>query len=119
MAYNTSIQSSAGFLPFYLMFGQQAKLPIGLIYGTGNQEGESHSVGIYVASLKTKMSTAFDIMRKNESKHHVYQKELYDQKVYGKLFEAGDWVWLYSPLVSRGGSRKLNCPWKGPCTVIK
>ena len=76
----------------YLMFGWQAQLPIDLIYGTGIQEGESHSVGEYVASLKTKMSTAFDIVRKSISKHHVYQKELYDQKVHGQLFEAGDWV---------------------------
>ena len=44
-----------------------------------NQEGESHSVGKYVASLKTKMSTAFYIVRKNVSKYHVYQKKLYDQ----------------------------------------
>ena len=119
MAYNTSIQSSIGFSPFYLMFGLQAKLPIDLAYGTGNQEGESQSVGEYVASLKTKMSTAFDLVSKNVSKHHVYQKELYNQKVHGELFEAGDWVWLYSPVVSRGGSRKFNCPWKGPYTVIK
>ena len=46
MAYNTNNQSSTGFLPFYLMFGWQAKLLIDLIYGTGNQEGEGHSVGI-------------------------------------------------------------------------
>ena len=64
MGYNTSIQSSTGFSSFYLMFGRQAKLLIDLIHGTGNQEGESQSVGEYVASLKTKISTEFDIVRK-------------------------------------------------------
>ena len=53
------------------------------------------------------------------SQHHVYQKELYDQKVHRKPFSTGDWVWLYSPVVGKGGSHKLHCPWKGPYTVIK
>ena len=83
MAYNVSVHPSTGFLPFYLMFGQQARLPIDLIYGTGPQVVENQSVGEYAASLKSRVSTTFDLVRRNVSQHHVYQKELYDQKVYG------------------------------------
>ena len=119
MAYNASIQSSTGFSPFYLMFGRQARLPVDLIHGTGPKAMENQSVGEYVASLKSRISAAFDLVRRNVSKHHVYQKELYDQRVHGQPFNTGDWVWLYSPVVGRGGSRKLNGPWKGPYTVMK
>ena len=118
MAYNVSVHPSTGFSPFYLMFGRQARLPIDLIYGTGPQVMENQSVGEYAASLKSRVSAAFDLVRRNVSQHHVYQKELYDQKVHGQPFSTGDWVWLYSPVVGKGGSRKLNCPWKGPYTVI-
>ena len=45
------------------------------------------------------MSEAFEIVRRNVSKHHQYQKVLYDEKVHGKPFEPGDWVWLHSPVI--------------------
>ena len=115
MAYNMSIQSSTGFSPFYLMFGQQARLPIDLIYGTGPQVVEN------ATSLKNRIlvSAAFDLVRRNVSQDHVYQNKLYDQKVHGQPFNTGDWVRLYLPVVGRGGSHKLNCSWKGPYTVMK
>lgn len=119
MAYNTSVQSSTGFTPFYLMFGHQARLPVNIIYGTGAPEGESRDVSTYVASLKRRMVEAFEIVRRNVSKHHQHQKMLYDEKVHGKPYEPGDWVWLHSPVVPRGNSRKLHCPWKGPYTIVK
>ena len=45
------------------------------------------------------------------------QKDLYDEKVHGQPFEPGQLVWLHSPAVRRGQSRKLHCPWTGPFRV--
>ena len=46
------------------------------------------------------------------------QKDLYDKRAHGKPYIIGDYVWLHSPVVPRGGSRKLHHPWTGPYKVI-
>ena len=52
---------------------------------------------------------------------HEYsrRKEVFDQKIEGNPYQVGDLVWLYSPAVSRGHSRKLHKPWVGPFKIAK
>ena len=38
LAYNSSVHALTGFSPFFLMFGQQVKLPVDLMYGSSKIE---------------------------------------------------------------------------------
>jgi len=116
MAYNSSVQSSTGYTPFYLMFGRQARLPIDVLYGTREDSYQSH--GNYAKLLECRLTNAFDIVREHVSKEHQRQKHFYDAKVHGEPYKAGDYVWLHSP-PPKGTSRKLHHPWTGPFKVIK
>ena len=109
MAYNTSVQASTGYTPFYLMFGHQARLPADVIYGTTNTTEQS--VNEYARTLRRIMEGAFTLARQHSLKQQLKQKELYDRKIHGKPFEKGDYVWLDSPMGQGGASKKLHHPW--------
>ena len=117
MAYNTSVHSSTGFSPFYLMFGRQAKLPLDIVYGSAPTKAELHHQ--YARKLKQTLERAYSTAREHVGTAVERAKETYNGKVHGDSFEAGDLVWLNNPVVPRGVPRKLHCPWSGPFKVVK
>ena len=118
MAYNSSIHSSTGHTPFYLMFGRQARLPVDIMYGTGEHD-EAQSPCEYATTLKQRLTSAFTLVRERLKTTHQRQKALYDQKIHGNPYHQGTLVWLHVPFTGRRGSRKLYHPWTGPYKVVK
>ena len=117
MAYNTSVQSSTGYTPFFLTFGREAKIPADIMFGSSNNADVSTST--FAAELRSRLSEAFSKARENTAVRHERQKEFYDEKVHGKPFAVGELVWLHSPAVPRGKPKKFHHPWSGPYKVIK
>ena len=117
MAYNTSIQPTTGYSHFFLMFGRKARLPIDIMYGTG--QADNFAVDRFVNDVSVVLENAYQHVRNTMGFKQDRQKELYDCKRHGEFYKAGDLVWLHSPVVPRGASRKLHRPWTGPYKIIK
>ena len=117
MAYNTSVQPTTGYTPFFLMFGRQARIPIDIAYGTPTPSALPTTK--YAAALNKRLETAYHQVRTNSGNKLDYEKELYDKRIHGKEFSLGDKVWLHCPTVPRGQSKKLHKPWKGPFSIVK
>lgn len=116
MAYNTSINATTGFSPFYLMFGRQARMPIDVVYGSPNTEASSPE---HVSDLRKRLESAYLQVRERMGHKLDRQKDLYNQRVHGKPFQEGDLVWLHSSVIPRGQVKKLHHPWTGPFRVVR
>jgi len=112
--YNTSVHVSTGFTPFYLMYGRQARLLVDIIYRTPSMEQSNQS-----KRLRLSLEGTYALAREKLQSAAQRQKSLHDKRMHGDPFQEGDLMWLCSPAIRKGKSRKLHCPWKGPFEVIK
>ena len=100
MAYNTSVQSSTGYTPFFLMLGREARLPADLVYGSSPTE--SSTPAEYARLMTQSLQQAYACARANNTIAKVKQKEHHDAQAHGQAFKAGDSVWLHLPYTPRG-----------------
>ena len=77
LAYNTSVNPTTGYSPFFLMFGRQVCMPVAIMYGSPIQQ--ETMVPQYVADLQTSLTAAYMHVREQMGAKLDRQKEVYDK----------------------------------------
>eukprot|EP00731_Ephydatia_muelleri_P032812 Em0024g356a len=98
-AYNTSVHSSTGYSPFFLMFGRQATIPIDLMFPLDKEQ--QNKVPEDVHEQREGLQAAYSLVRERYrcNTEHKRHKAIYDRRAHGGPFNRGDHVWLFSPAV--------------------
>jgi len=117
MAYRATMHESTKCSPNLLMFGDENRLPIDLIYSeciTVNITNECPCN--YVEWVRDASKEAFSKAREHLKKSALRQKTLYDKNTFMRTFKVGDWVWVMHPSELQ---LKFGRGWKGPFLVVK
>ena len=75
LADNTSVQSTTGYTPFFLVFGCQARLPVDIMHGTDKPLETTH--GEFATRLKMTLESAYTLARENTHAKQERQKGFY------------------------------------------
>jgi transposase InsO family protein len=115
MAYRAAVHEATKVSPYEMMFGRTINLPIDLVIGhpDSNYIFPVYSSG-YVFSLSKKLEKIHEFALSSNN-----MKRLYDRSKHFNSYNAGDAVWFYNPLRTKGLNPKLQRPWQGPFLVTE
>ena len=113
MAYRSAVQSSTGFTSYYLLYGEEMRLPLDLIYRPPLTE---KSRAYYANEVQCTLEQVYETVRKKLHLAHERQKDYYDRRSHGSRYQS---VWLWNPAPQKRVAPKFHEPWTGLYKVTK
>ena len=84
----------------------------------GCSQQASRSVPSFIAKIHQSLKTAYATVRQHIFTAHRQNKDRYDKQRPFSPFQVGDQVWLFTPVVKPGTTKKFTSQWRGPYTVL-
>jgi len=117
-AYRSSVHSSTGFSPNFLMFGRELNAPIDLVLGRPD-ELQYLGMNDFAERKLSLLESAYSMARETLNASSARSKNYYDVHTRPKSLRVGEWVWFYSPRRYAGRSPKFQRNYSGPFLVVR
>ena len=116
-AIRTSEHTTTGFSPFSLIYGQEARIPWDIVYGSA--PNTLMPLEKWVAERKANMTKVFKLVQDHTKKRQMQQKRYFDSQRRGvfQSFNPGEVVMMFDP-ACRSKVGKLHNPWSGPYEIV-
>ena len=109
MVYWSSVHESTGYTPQTLGFGQELCLPLDCMYANP-QKNETTDIHGIVHNKQQASQRAFELVRRNLNENQKRRNAVYNKKVHGPTYKAGQKVLLYHPAIAVGTTSMFASP---------
>lgn len=109
-AYNSTVQDSTGYTPYFLMYGKDPILP---------SDSDLPSTETETSNFLNKLKEARDTAKKAVEKAQKKQKDGYDQTHNNIEYQVGDYVMLYKPRPQVDKSKRFLHYYVGPYKILQ
>ena len=109
-AYNSTVNKTTGYSPYFLLFGRESHLPIDSIFPVEAKKLNNKTYAKFVENWQSSMKEAFEIANEKIKKAAEYNKKYYDGKIKYVEVNVGDKVLLRNK--ETGGPGKLRSFWE-------
>lgn len=117
-AIRSSENIHTGFTPNKLMLGREVNVPTDLVFRPP-EPAKVVDHEDYVTRLQESIRTAHEVARDVLKTQQVHMKRDYDIKIHAREYAMGDFVYVLDSAKTKGRSKKLDPPWKGPGIVVQ
>ncbi|UYV81901.1 K02A2.6-like [Cordylochernes scorpioides] len=116
-AYNTTIQETTGYSPFFLLFGRE---PMSLLDDDNiPPDSNMDDYDEYIENYLDKIARTRQVVINNTEKTQERLKRNYDKKHIEKIYEPGHLVAVWTPVRKIGKCEKLLRKYFGPYRILK
>ncbi|CAG2214423.1 unnamed protein product [Mytilus edulis] len=115
MAFRRSVCATTGFSPFYMLFGQEMKIPFDIALEP--KDSLPQDTRVYIDQFLSNIKMSHKIALQNEAAQKEKDKVRHDQTARVRTFAIGDLVLLKVHKFPKGQSRKLCDKATGPYRI--
>ncbi|UYV76584.1 hypothetical protein LAZ67_14001277, partial [Cordylochernes scorpioides] len=116
-AYNTTIQETTGYSPFFLLFGRE---PMSLLDDDNIPiDNNMNDYDEYIENYLDKIARTRQVVINNTEKTQERMKRNYDKKHNERIYEPGHLVAVWTPVRKIGKCEKLLRKYFGPYRILK
>ncbi|UYV78277.1 hypothetical protein LAZ67_16000751, partial [Cordylochernes scorpioides] len=116
-AYNTTIQETTGYSPFFLLFGRE---PMSLLDDDNIPiDSNMNDYDEYIENYLDKIARTRQVVINNTEKTQERMKRNYDKKHNERIYEPGHLVAVWTPVRKIGKCEKLLRKYFGPYRILK
>lgn len=115
-AYRACVHQSTGVSPYYMVYGEEMRMPADIKFGIGDNGLDFPCRVAYMEGIRRNLRRAWEYARAQLDFTAVRQKEYYDRRARPRRFEDGDVVFRFCPPKAQ---RKTGPKWDGPYIVLR